>query len=223
MNFKNSDNISVLLGNGDGTFGSPTTYTVGDRPSSLVVSDLNQDGTKDIVTANSFSQDISILYGNGDGTFAAAQTLDTGVAPFEVAVADLNSDGALDLFSYGSSGDSRFSVLLASTADGIAPLEEFSLATRSGAIQVIETLDSRREGLTAQRGLIGSFQSRIQSALNTLSATSENYAAAESRIRDADIAFESSQLTRLNILQQAAAAVLGQANLQPSLALTLLQ
>jgi flagellin len=60
-------------------------------------------------------------------------------------------------------------------------------------------------------------------AINALTVSRENFAAAESRIRDVDVASEAAELTRLNILQQAGAAVLAQANQQPSLALNLLR
>jgi flagellin len=73
-----------------------------------------------------------------------------------------------------------------------------------------------------QRGEIGAFQSRTDVAINVLQVSSENFKAAESRIRDADIADESSRLVRLNILQQAASSVLAQANQQPALAFQLL-
>ena len=60
-------------------------------------------------------------------------------------------------------------------------------------------------------------------AINNLQIARENFNAAESRIRDVDVASEAAELTRTNILQQAAAAMLSQANQQPSLALSLLQ
>ena len=72
-----------------------------------------------------------------------------------------------------------------------------------------------------QRGEIGGFQSRTGVAINMLLVSSENFRAAESRIRDAVIADESSRLVRPNILQQAASSVLAQANLQPALILQL--
>jgi flagellin len=65
--------------------------------------------------------------------------------------------------------------------------------------------------------------SRLESAARTLSSTSENYSAANSRIRDADIASETALLTRKSILQEAATAILAQANLQPQIALDLLK
>jgi flagellin len=65
--------------------------------------------------------------------------------------------------------------------------------------------------------------SRIGVAINVLQSASENFRAAESRIRDADIAADAAEMVRLQILQQASAAVLAQANQQPSLAILLLQ
>ncbi|NDC36677.1 MAG: hypothetical protein EBZ48_01345 [Proteobacteria bacterium] len=70
--------------------------------------------------------------------------------------------------------------------------------------------------------MIGSFQSRVGVAISNLQSSRENTKAAESRILDADIASDSANLTRTQILQQAGAAVLANANLQPQLALRLL-
>jgi len=84
-------------------------------------------------------------------------------------------------------------------------------------------LDNNLTNLAKQRGVIGSFQSRVQVALNNLTSSKENFKAAESRIKDADIAMESANLTRIQIVQQAGAAVLAQANQAPALALTLLR
>ena len=76
--------------------------------------------------------------------------------------------------------------------------------------------------LTTNRGTLGAAESRLGVAITNLSVARENFAAAESQIRDVDVAEEAATLTRLNILQQAGAAVLAQANQQPSLALSLL-
>ena len=77
--------------------------------------------------------------------------------------------------------------------------------------------------LASTRGVLGAAESRLRVAINNLSVARENFASAESRIRDVDVASEAAELTRLNILQQAGAAVLAQANQQPGLALSLLQ
>jgi Bacterial Ig-like domain (group 3)/FG-GAP-like repeat/FG-GAP repeat len=97
--------ISVLLGNGDGTFQAPLNYDSGDiGPRSLTAVDLNQDGKIDIVVANSGAIDgsfftsgsLAVLLGNGDGTFQAAATYAVGPSPWSLAVGDVNHDGKLD-------------------------------------------------------------------------------------------------------------------------------
>ena len=112
---------------------------------------------------------------------------------------------------------------LGNSVDGIAPLLPFSLKTLADARQALPVLQRKREQLAAQRGSIGAYQSRIDIARDLLEVSSQNFKAAEARIRDADIADESSRLIRMNILQQAAASVLAQANQQPALALQLLR
>jgi flagellin len=76
--------------------------------------------------------------------------------------------------------------------------------------------------LTTNRGTLGAAESRLGVAITNLSVARENFSSAESQIRDVDVAEEAANLTRLNILQQAGAAVLAQANQQPALALSLL-
>jgi flagellin len=75
----------------------------------------------------------------------------------------------------------------------------------------------------ASRGILGGIESRLSTAIANLGVARENLIAAESRIRDVDVAEEAANLTRLNILQQAGTSVLAQANQLPSLALQLLR
>ena len=76
--------------------------------------------------------------------------------------------------------------------------------------------------LTSSRGTLGAVESRLNAAVNNLEVARENYSAAESQIRDVDVASEAAALTQTSILQQAGSAVLAQANQQPQLALTLI-
>ncbi|MFN8391926.1 MAG: flagellin [Bdellovibrionota bacterium] len=92
-------------------------------------------------------------------------------------------------------------------------------ASRSAIDAVSRAITS----LTTNRGTLGAAESRLNVAIQNLQIARENFTAAESRIRDVDVAEEAAELTRLNILQQAATAIVGQANQQPSLALQLLQ
>lgn len=93
-----SNTVSVLLGNGDGTFQAARTSPTGSGPVSLAVGDFNGDHNLDLVTANAPGDDLSVLLGDGAGTFQAPVSLPIGFAPpSSVAVGDFNGDGKLDL------------------------------------------------------------------------------------------------------------------------------
>jgi len=94
---------------------------------------------------------------------------------------------------------------------------------QSAARASLDAVNQAISSLASTRGKLGAAESRLKVAINNLSVARENFAAAESRIRDVDVAGEAADLTRLGILQQAGAAVLAQANQQPSLALSLLR
>jgi hypothetical protein len=92
-----SDNMSILLGDGIGNFSAPTNFQVGDDPLSVAEGDFNGDGKQDLAVANQVSDNVSILLGNGDGTFSAPTNFSVGDAPYSVAVGDFNGDGKQDL------------------------------------------------------------------------------------------------------------------------------
>lgn len=117
---------------------------------------------------------------------------------------------ALGLADEGSSG-LAYSINGSTIAEG-----------QSAARLALDAVNNAITSLASARGTLGAVESRLNVAINNLSVARENFAAAESRIRDVDVASEAAELTRLNILQQAGAAVLAQANQQPSLALNLL-
>ncbi len=100
--------VSILLGNGDGTFSTRSNPAVGFQPVSAAVGDFNGDGKLDMAVANNCSDcdngTVSILLGNGDGTFTAGTSFDADENPVQVIAADFNGDGNLDLAiaNYGS-------------------------------------------------------------------------------------------------------------------------
>ena len=94
--------------------------------------------------------------------------------------------------------------------------------SQSASRNALDAVTGAIQSLSQMRGSLGATESRLNLAVNNLSVARENFAAAESRIRDLDIAEETAQLTRLSILRSAGVAVLAQANQAPSLALSLL-
>ena len=90
--------VSIILGNGNGTFIAQTAYTTASGPVGIVTSAFT--GTNpDLAVADETSNNVDILIGNGDGTFTAPIPLPTGNSPISVAAADLNGDGSIDLVS----------------------------------------------------------------------------------------------------------------------------
>jgi hypothetical protein len=106
-----SANVSVLLGNGDGTFGAAVNNGAGLNPLWIAMGDVNGDGRLDLAVANYGSANVSVLLGNGDGSFQSAVNHSVGSSPFTVAIGDLNSDGRLDL-AVANQGSANVSVLL---------------------------------------------------------------------------------------------------------------
>ncbi|NDD31703.1 MAG: VCBS repeat-containing protein, partial [Proteobacteria bacterium] len=92
-----NSNLSVYLGNGDGTFQAATNYQVAAQPYALAAGDLNNDGNVDLVIPGAFSSQTTVMRGNGDGTFKTPSTLLSGFAPYDVTLADMNYDGHLDI------------------------------------------------------------------------------------------------------------------------------
>jgi hypothetical protein len=92
-----SNTVSVLLGNGDGTFQAPHSFTVGSIPEPVAVADFNGDGKLDLATANFGSNTVSVLLGNGDGTFQTSKNYAVGASPTSVAVGDFDGDNIPDL------------------------------------------------------------------------------------------------------------------------------
>ena len=89
--------LSIFLGNGDGTFKTPTTIPTGRGPSAIATGDFNGDGNIDLAVTNQTDNTVSIFLGNGDGTFQPRVDDATGNGPVFVATGDFNGDGITDL------------------------------------------------------------------------------------------------------------------------------
>jgi hypothetical protein len=104
-NFRDGS-VSVLLGNGDGTFQTARNFPAGIAPWSVAVGDFNGDGNQDLAVANFGSNNVSILLGNGDGSFQQVNYA-AGSSPRSVAVGDFDGDGLPDLAVASASGTVR--------------------------------------------------------------------------------------------------------------------
>lgn len=216
-----NDQLHIALGNGDGTFDFSRSFSAPGGPGgSPDLGDLNGDGFTDIVLGAETGDQALVYLGNGDGSFKAATSAATGGAPYATRFGDVDGDGALDVVSSNFSGG-NISVLISNT-NRISTIGQLNLTTADAARDEMEIIDAALERVASELGTIGAAQSRLSTAVSNLQQGRENYVAAASQITDIDVAEESANLVRNQILQQAGAAVLSQANQSPQLALILL-
>ncbi|MGU5728832.1 flagellin N-terminal helical domain-containing protein [Aeromonas jandaei] len=161
-----------------------------------------------------------------DTTFAGTKLLDgTFSGSFQVG-ADANQTIGFSLTQSGGFTISGIAAAVtAGTADSIfvgGSAGAIDISTQSTAQDVLGAVDSMLEVVDSKRAELGAVQNRLDSTIRNQANISENVSAARSRIRDADFATETANMTKQNILQQAASSVLAQANQRPQSALSLL-
>ncbi|NOQ76679.1 MAG: flagellin [Methylococcaceae bacterium] len=142
------------------------------------------------------------------GTVAAVKTGDIEVTSGRGTIATTGADAGV--FASATSSSS-FSSLAA-----------VSITSATGASNALAVIDAALNGVNSSRANLGAIQNRFESTISNLQTTSENLSASRSRIRDADFAAETANLTRAQILQQAGTAMLSQANALPQNVLSLL-
>ena len=104
-NSNDNGGVSVLLGNGGGTFQAAKTFAAGEMPESIAINDFNGDGILDIVAVSETANILNVLLGNGDGTFMAAITMQLDVDPYYVVAGDFNHDQKADVALFGLGRD----------------------------------------------------------------------------------------------------------------------
>ncbi|MFN3242037.1 MAG: flagellin [Planctomycetota bacterium] len=138
----------------------------------------------------------------------------------------LDGTGSTLTFQVGTGTTSGIDTIQLSTSDTLAStlgLSTLDIGSGGAPTLAVSLLDDAINAVSRVRGQFGAAQNRLSTTIANLQIQSENLSAAESRIRDVDVAVETSALTRNSILQQAAISILAQANTQPQAALTLLQ
>lgn len=146
--------VSVLLGNGDGTFQPATKVATGKNPTRIATGDFNSDGKSDLIVVRmgdasvNDNGDATIFLGNGDGTFSPGQVLAPGKNPFAVAVSDFNADHELDLIfanSTANSTDNTVTVLLGNGGGTFQPPVAYAVAA-GGTPSSISVTDVNQDG-----------------------------------------------------------------------------
>ena len=209
-------NISGNLGNG--------THIGTITANQIVVGDFNGDGNTDVIAINNYGE-AELMLGNGNGTFKAGITFQLGTG--NVAAGVETSGGKSDLLVQNGSTITEFDGATGSSQVAVAPvtssmISSLDLTSQASAQNALTTLSNQLNRITSELGNLGSFESRLNVAAANLQTSVENFEAASGRIMDTDIAAESANVTREQILKEVAASVLAQANQEPHLVLTLL-
>jgi flagellin len=183
-------------------------------------------------------RELSVQSANGATSNNDRETLDE---EFQALVSEINRIGRTAEFNSiklldGSTSSVSFQVGFGTTAGidtlsvSLSPslstslnLNTLDIGSGGNTSLAITNIDAAINSVSSLRGRLGALQNRLGSTINNIAISVENLSAAESRIRDVDVAYETAQLTRNSILQQASISVLSQANAVPTSALTLLR
>jgi flagellin len=179
------------------------TYNTAQRSSMKAEFDQLSSGITQIANATQFNG-VKLLDGS-----ASAMKLQIGA----------NDTSGVDTLDVGAAG--AFASITM-TSLGLTT-SATSLDTNTNALTAIGALDTAISTINTQRGTIGALSNRLETTATNLATNVENTSASESRIRNVDVASESAKMSQYQILQQAAAAMLSQANQSPQLALQLLR
>jgi len=175
------------------------------------------------ITAMANTGDASMLFTGGEG---AGTTLNTATGSSTVGgEVSFNSSAGFNVTStaVNTAGSIFGTAAGAANVSELSSIDTVDITSVEGSGDAIKAIDGALMQIDNIRGELGAVQNRFESTISNLSNVSENLSAARSRILDADIAQETSAMTKNNILQQAGVSILAQANQTPQLALQLLQ
>lgn len=178
----------------------------------------NSTGTSQYLSSGS----VFTAAGSGSVTFAGQVTLNSSNS---FAFTATTASFASGVFAVPVNGGSVNTVFASGNgySASLKTVDKLDISTVEGATQALRLVDDALTRVNDQRAKFGALQSRFESTINNLQNTTENLSAARSRIRDADFASETANLTRAQILQQAGTAMLSQANSLPNQVLSLLK
>ena len=215
-----ADTSVTVSGLGGATLPTGVTFTASGAPEANGTYTFTASIDKSQATAEDYEK-----YNGLSVTVKMGNTPADGTATFTVAAdAAGNIGGGLKL-QVGTTNDDFNSVTVNVddlSAEGLG-IDTLDVSSQAGAGAAIDTINDAINKVSTNRGNLGALQNRLEYAINNLDTTAENMDAANSRIRDTDMAKEMMNYTKMNILSQAAQAMLAQANQQPQNILQLLQ
>lgn len=192
--------------------GSSTTMTTG----AIAVTG----GTAGVTSALS-NVTFSATDSTGETSRSAFNTALTDIAT-TTAAANANTDSSLS-FQIGANEDQTMTVDINDMSSSALLVDKLDVSSVDGAENAISLIDDAVNAVSTERAKLGAYENRLDHTINNLTTTSENMTSAESNIRDVDMAEEMAEYQKNSVLQQAAQAMLAQANQQPQQVLSLLQ
>ncbi len=222
----NSDGVQV----GKSTDGGKTWTDMAATPTTLFTfEDAVTSGTITIATKDSTTKATGIAYIENKGLEAGTYTIDTNGNVLDSTGKKIGTysydatNGGTIVDLSGNTLASGFKTDISSLDDPTFTVGGVNITTQADANSAITVINNAIEKVSAERAKLGAYQNRLEHTINNLGTSAENLTAAESRIRDIDMAKEMMEYTKLSILQQAATAMLSQANQQPQMVLQLLR
>ncbi|NDI36515.1 flagellin [Chengkuizengella sediminis] len=204
------DGNTITLTNVNGLDGSGTAID----PTAFLAA-LNTDLSGSGYTAAIDGSDVLTISSDDGSSFTIDSTANLGLAA-------VDSTGDALSFQIGANQGQNISFTISDMSASALGIDSIDISTKDGADAAISVLDSAIQSVSTERAKLGANQNRLEHTINNLSTASENLTAAESRIRDVDMAKEMMSFTKDNILSQAATAMLAQANQLPQGVLQLL-
>jgi flagellin len=155
-----------------------------------------------------------------DGTYTGI--FQVGADSNQTISFNLTDGGVNNTIDYAGNGGFTMSGLSSSSTTAQVSVSTASVSTVANAQSMVDTLDTMIAAVDSKRAELGAIQNRFGSTISNLSNITENVSSARARVRDADFAAETAELTSSQILQQASSSILAQANQRPQTALSLL-
>jgi flagellin len=230
INEKTSDVFTSVVGTAvtvDGSFNVKITGIASASGGQFNVTITDAEGN---ATATTITQGGAVVFGSVTLNIASTGTGATTMAAYvndemtyTTRQADTDVTDSSLTFQIGANSSQVMDISVEDMSAEALHVDNISVETKGAAEASISAIQAALDDVSTQRSKLGAYQNRLEHSINNLGASSENLAAAESRIRDVDMAKEMMDFTKNNILTQAAQAMLAQANQSPQGVLQLLR